>query len=413
MVNSRHLLCTVVVLVGSPLPASAQGLRGKVAVAVQRIRSATTNLAGRVTDQVVRLRGPEKMLARAEQHYERGEPLRALSLLRSTLLSKRTNDLERSRTLLYIGTIQSQLGNHLQAARAFAGLAQLQPDFQPPADTHPDVVANIRWGQQIQRAGLVRGELLSADVVPARPSLLDRARSAAEALKIKAQDKIASSPRLLAAYAQTVGRVNVWRARRAIYKYNNMERFPITLEPDPKNNGSGFASIDGKVHVDYSTTLTYPRALEAVAHEVYHLQSAVRLPQKQVESMVKATEKLNKAYNRIFDLRQLGASLDKSTPDGQAKRSRVAKQLITARRGVKKANERWTRLRVKEERAASEFAAQVLVWENQPLTSTIYGQANAIDDGLHPPPKQGAKQMIKAATRALEESSGLRGAPAQ
>jgi hypothetical protein len=371
---------------------AAARLPGKLRAAGRTLR----HLAGVAGDRVAARRGAERGLVRAEQLYERGNLVRSLGVLRSVLRSKRTDETQRARALLYTGAVQSMLGNQMQATRAFAGLRALRPDFQLPEGTAPEIQNNFAGAGHVLYSGAVRGEAFAAEL-PGRVSVLNRLRGLRATVAGKVEQTIATKPALAKLHANTVGRLNVWRALNTL-EMHGVPRFPVKLEPDSANpRAAGQANMDGTVNLDYSQSYTYARALETLAHEAYHLNSPIAL----TEEYAKALERYDRVANKANAIRQQGAQTPRA--DKRA-RSKLARKLNKTRHELQRAMKPIRALRVQEEGEADAFAGRVLGRENLPLTRSAWSISHS--DGSsrwHPTPRKRMKSFLDGAREGIQE----------
>jgi hypothetical protein len=394
-----RILGTLTLLLALLAPLRVEARPGWLSRMGQGLRSA----AGHVGDRLVHLRGFERSMARAERLYERGDYRRTLGILRRSLNSKGLSPTDQARVLLYVGTVRTALGDHTQAMRAFAGLAHRRPDFALPPGVNEDVAINFNWGQHVNNMARMRGEMMSAEPSPYnRTTLLNRLRWARFRAKAWGQDTIAKSPALMKAWASTVGRINVWRAKNTLQQYA-VPNFKVVLEPDNKDPTSGaYAKPDGVVHLDRSTTLNYGRTLRALAHESYHLTNSISYtPEWEKEVM-----SWDRHQQKAQVIKEAGRSLSKHTPQGRALRSSLAKKLDRVRKQRHGPLRRLHGMHLKEEGQAEAFAGYVMGGQNMPVTDAAWNIYNKRPDRLHPHPRQMTRHFLDGVDRAIGDSLG-------
>jgi hypothetical protein len=392
----RHLL-VVLVLVSTAAPAEARW-RPRIPDAVKRI-------GARIGDRLVRFRGFERSMGRVERLYESGQDRRSLSILRGVLKGKSLDATQKARALLYTGAIQTRLGNHDQATRAFAGVAHHRPDFDLPASIGPDVRQNFDWGRHLAVTGGTRSESIAAQLPPAkkRPSLWNRLNR----MKAEATDRywtaLEKNPRLKALVAGTVGRFNVWRAQNTLERHG-VPRFKVNLERDGKQAGGAYTRQDGTVAIDHSLTLRYSTALDTLAHEAWH----VLRPNELTPQTGNFLRVYSESAASIDQLRKEGRGIPKGSADGLARRKKIAQDLRFHRKMLRNSVKALRGQRLKEEGAAEHFAGEVLAWENLPLTHAIHGRTRYEADPWHPKPADMARYFMDGVSTSLEQMTGLK-----
>lgn len=361
------------------------------------------SVAGRVGDRLVRLRGAERSLARVEGLWEKGELVRGLGILRRTLKSKRLSDNQRGRALLYVGTIQSRLGNIGQAMRAFSGLLHIKPDFRLPPGVGGEIALNFQAAQGLRYTTSMRGENFSAELP--RFSLLNRLRDAKYKLQLKVGSFVLSRPRLLKAYASTVGRFNIWRALNTL-ELHGIPRFKVHLEANNRDPSStGRAHFNGDVYIDHGNVITYRTTLHALSHEAYH----INFPISATAEYGKVLDQFNRVADRVGSIRQAARGLSKHTPAERVQRHRLARELSQARRELNQARRTLRDLHVHEEGLAEQFAGQIFGRHNLPLSGEVLSISMGTPDRLHPHPLQDKGYFLQGALQGIHEYAGLSG----
>jgi hypothetical protein len=370
-----------------------------------QIPNAVKQLRGKLGDRLTRFRSLDRSMTRAERLYERGASVRSLSILRGVLGRKSLSPKQRARTLLYVGAIQTQLGNHDQAVRAFAGVAHHQPNFDLPKEGVDQAMrSNFNWGRHLSWSGATRSETISAQLLPGqkRPSLLNRARGLRRRVGDKLWSVVLKSPRLTAIGANTIGRINIWRALNTLENHG-VPRFKVNLEADRKQF-AGYTRRDGTVAVNHSMTLRYPMTLNLLAHESYHIMAPNELSRTSSTYLGIRHDSLV----RIGELRQQGRLIPKTTAAGRTRRKTIAADLRSQRKLIQRASKALWNERLKEEGAAERFAGKVLGRENLPLTHAIHSIASSPKSPYHPSPKDNARYFMDGVSSSVEEMTGMK-----
>jgi hypothetical protein len=394
----RHVLLVLAFQVVAP-PAEARWM--------PRIPNVVERIGGRIGDRLVRLRGFDRSMARAERLYESGQDRRSLSILRGVLRDKRLDNTQRARVLLYTGAIQTRLGNHSQATRAFAGLAHYRPDFELPAsNVSTELRQNFAWGRHLVLSGGTRSESIAAQLPPdkKRPRLWNRLVFAKREAGYRFLDLLQKRPRLKAVLANTWGRFNIWRAQNTLERHN-VPRFKVNLERDKKNpTGSAYTRRDGTVAIDHSMSLSYVRTLDSLAHEAWHVLKPNELT-RQTNTYLNVWQDSAASIDR---LRQEGRGISKGSAEGRARRNKIAKDLRFHRKLLRNAVKALHKQRLKEEGQAEHFAGEVLAWENLPLAHAFHNRTRYKADVWHPKPQDMARYFMDGVSTTLESIGGIK-----
>jgi hypothetical protein len=369
----------------------------------QQLKNWGARVRGRLGDRLVHLRGRQRAIDRAGRLQSRGDDRRALVILGRALRSTRLTRRQRVRALSLVGTAQAAQGNHDQSIRAMAGAIHHDPGYRLPRNAPADIRENFKVARGLVAAGAMRGEAFSAEL-PGEQRLLGRLGQLKVKLQARIHDSVSKHPKLLKAHAMTLGKLNVWRARRALVNRFGIPRFKVTLEADQQNPTSAArANLSGSVSLDYSETTSYDRALATLAHEAYHLNNPVAAWPRYQQTI----KRYDRSIEKLNALREAGFEISKATPAGLKQRSVIAGKLWREHRNKRALEDRLFTMVRKEEEAADQFAGYVMGRENRRLGLEANNITSRAPDRYHPSPNKAARMFLRGAREGLADLAGV------